>query len=59
MAGSQDFKMPDDREAENRNISNKIQDLMPYKFIRISQPVLIDDSVIINDNGIAKRPALR
>ena len=58
MTGLLNHEMTDNRCPEDSQIPDKIQNLMPDKLVIVSQPVLIDDPEIINDNGIVKGAAL-
>lgn len=51
-------KMADDRSAQDSQIADEIQHLVPYEFILIPQAVVIDNPEVINDDGIVEGASL-
>ena len=51
--------MPDNRSAREKQIPDRIDQLMPHEFIREAEPVGVQDAVTADDDRIIERPAAR
>ena len=57
MAGFVDHEMSDHRASQNSQIADEVQDFVPHEFILVPETVFIQNSEIIDDDGVVQRTA--
>lgn len=57
VPGFVEYQMTQNRHAEQSKITNGVQDLVPDKFIRVSQAPFIEDPVLVNNHRIIEGAA--
>lgn len=57
MAGLVDHEMSDHGATQNSQVAYEVQDFVPDEFILVSKTVFIQNSEVIDDDGIVQRAA--
>lgn len=59
MARTQTAEMPDDRSTGEKQIPDRINQLMSHEFIGETEPISVQDLVAADHNRVVERPAAR